>query len=63
MSKFIFRNAIHNLVESEKQKVLECLRPVVISLIYDIEGVKLFFEVYNYSNTKDRKDIIKLFKP
>lgn len=63
MSKFIFRHAIHKLVENERQKVLECLRPNIQYLLYDIEGVKLFFEVYNYSNTKERKDIIKLIKP
>ena len=63
MSKFIFRHAIHSLVESERQRVLECLRVNLLPLIYDIEGVKLAFEVVNYSNTKDRKEIIKALKP
>lgn len=43
MSKFIFRHAIHTLVDNERQKVLACLRTNIISLIYDIEGVKLVF--------------------
>jgi hypothetical protein len=51
------------LVKNERDKVLEFLIPKCLSLIGDNEGLRLFCEVVNYSSSKDRKTIVKEFKP
>jgi len=63
MSKFVLSLALRTLVKNEQEKVLEYLLPRSLQLIDDVEGLRLFFEVVNYSGPKERKTIVKEFKP
>jgi len=63
MSKFVLALALRSLVKNEQDKVLEYLLPRCVQLIDDVEGLRLFFEVVNYSGSKERKTIVKEFKP
>ena len=63
MSKFVLSLALRTLVKNEQEKVLEYLLPRSLQLIDDVEGLRLFFEVVNYSGPKERKTIVRQFKP
>lgn len=63
MSKYVLTLALPKMVKNEQEKVLEYLHSCCLSLIDDVEGLRLFFELVNYSGPKERKTIVKEFKP
>ena len=62
LCKLVIRLALPTMFADEKMKVLDYLIGKVTEWLNDEEGVRLFIEVVNLSDPKQKKLLIKSFK-
>lgn len=62
ISKLIIKLALPTMVVEEQAKIIEYFAEKALDLLVDDEGVKLFVLLYNFFDSKQKKNIIKQVK-
>ena len=62
LSKLVIRLALPSMFPDEKQKVLDYMIGKVTDWVNDDEGVRLFIELVNLCDPKQKKTLVKSFK-